>query len=87
MKVYHFWGCLLFVHFVAAVKPAPRCLNHEGEPVDWWFIYKACNVSGEASSTGFQYVYRDSTGTFLKVFTSQIHLPSHYKIRPLSSDC
>ncbi|WP_426670151.1 deoxyribonuclease II family protein [Mucilaginibacter sp. McL0603] len=39
-------------------------LNEDGQPVDWWFIYKVPQLnagSGTDSATGYEYVYYDST--------------------------
>ena len=36
--------------------------DNTGKPVDWWFIYKLpVNVGPKKDSTGFEYLYTDST--------------------------
>lgn len=55
------WPLLLVVlGQVACKRPAPRCLNSQGEVVDWWFIYKVAQEKGKDASTGFKYLYFDS---------------------------
>ncbi len=62
------WYLTLVVPLFSLKQP-PRCLNHKGEHVDWWFIYKvakdkAANTTDAAKkaaiSKGLRYVYFDS---------------------------
>ena len=65
----------LLLFLVVSAQTHPQCLNHGGEPVDWWFIYKLAktpgtipltrvtNASGKnvkVDKSGFLYAYYDS---------------------------
>lgn len=63
LNAFYWTALLLILDQVAGKRPAPQCLNSAGEPVDWWFIYKVAREKGQDDSTGFKYLYFDSSMT------------------------
>lgn len=85
----------LFLFLLVSAQPHPQCLNHSGEPVDWWFIYKLAktpgtiplirvtNASGnnvKVDKSGFLYAYYDS-----QMAAEAVKANSKHAFRPVRS--
>ncbi len=41
--------------------------NQQGEPVDWWFIYKTPELTGANNNKGFDFLYFDPVSGALEL--------------------
>lgn len=52
---------IFFLVAVLALMERPVCRDGDGNPVDWWFMYKAASKTGTDDDAGLRFVYTDSS--------------------------